>query len=302
MAENVETILADYVCPEAVMVPHYRCELTGLLEEIATRVSRSCGVILLSNDKIFSQAFIETQNRPEHFSIITAPFDTPWIRDRSPIAVKTVDGIRWYHPGSPQMGRPNDDRLFELISAKKHHHSPIKILPQGNIVAGPNGLVLVSRVLLKQNSLTEKSLHNYNAGMGASNWIVFSSFYAEETGHADIHVRVLNAKTFAIAWNLSSKRDRQSALQLIKKIKSYDAKARIVKIPIRSRGGKYASLVNWIQLGKRLIIPRYDLTKPADVICTKQRLKALGFKVEFIYSPTLELSGSLHCLTAAIFV
>lgn len=296
------TIIPDYQVPDAIMVPHYQSDITPLLEEIATRVSKYCGVILLSNDQAFTQAFIRTKNNPAHFSVVTARFDSPWIRDRSPIAIKTARGIRWSIPRSDTTDRPNDNRLFARICSTPRDRSPVSFLPQGNIVTGARGLALVSQDVLQDNDLCLTDLDSYSQPLGIKHWLIFRNFTREQTGHADVHVRVLRPRLIAVAWNLSLKRDRETTTKLIKKIQHFDRGIRVVKIPIRSKGKQYASLVNWLQIGKRLLVPRYPITEAADIEETQNLLQKNGFKVEFIYSPTLEYSGSLHCLTASIFV
>lgn len=296
------TIVPDYRVPAAIMVPHYYSEITPLLEEIAIRLSRYCGVILLSSDKAFTQSFIAARKNKSRYTVISAPFDTPWIRDRSPVAISTSKGIRWTIPRVPMTDRPKDNRLFTRVCAVPYEISPFAFLPQGNIVAGPRGLVMVSKEVMLDNKLDMTDLDSYAESLGVKRWLLFNNFKNEQTGHADVHVRVLKPKLFAVAWNLSIKQDRIRAEQLIKKIKQYDKGIQVLKIPIRSRGAQYASLVNWIQIGRRLLLPRYDLTKAVDITATRKLLHRHGFSVEFIYSPTLQYSGSLHCLTASIFI
>jgi len=294
-------LIADYELPDAIMVPHYRCDITGLLEDIASRVAKSCGVILLSQDRSFSQAFIQTQQDPQHFSIITANLDTPWIRDRSPIAIKSASGISWCNPTVEDMGRPLDDTLFQRISQKPLKSSPLNYLAQGNLVAASNGLAFSTLAILTKNQIKQAQLESIKADLGIHHWLIFSGFRKEITGHADVHIRVLKPNLIAVAWNLSVKADRQSMQPVIDKIQKLRPQIKIIKIPIRSYGKGYASLVNWIQIGKRLLIPRFDLTLQQDIVETTEILTQQGYSCEFIYSPTLDMAGSLHCLTASIF-
>ena len=296
------TVIPDYRMPDAVMVPHYRGDLTSLLEEIATRVSRHAGVILLSGDTRFSKAFVAGQAHPRHFHIVGAPFDTPWIRDRSPVAIRDRDGVRWCIPRSNIAGRPHDDRLFHAICTARHPVIPIEHLPHGNLVAGPGGVMLVTRDALAANRIRLTDLEACGPLLGVRRWLVFSGFANETTGHADVHVRFLSPRLAAVAWNLSVKADRARAQRLIDQIGDCLPKVKVLQIPIRSRGMRYASLVNWIQLGRRLVLPRYDLTPAEDIETTNRMLREHGFHCEWIYSPTLALGGSLHCLTASVFV
>jgi len=284
------------------MLAHYACDLTPLLEQIAIMAAKTVGVILLSPDRAFTDAFVATQARPDHFSIVTAPLDSPWIRDRSPIAIREGGSIRWCVPRWAYESRPNDTELFSLIAAQEHPPAPIDYLPQGNLVAGRNGVVFVSRSLLKKNQLTARDMLRHNEILGVRQWLVFDSFSREPTGHADIHVRVLKPKLYAVAWNLSSTRDQKKAERLIAMIGDYDAGAEVLRIPIRSNKSQYASVLNWLQLGRRLLIPRYSLTPAEDVKTITAQLQAHGFRCEYLYSPTLDIQGSIHCLTASIFV
>jgi len=301
MTLTSELLVADYELPDAIMVPHYRCDITSLLENIASSIAKSCGVILLSQEPSFSQVFVQTQQHPQHFSIITANLDTPWIRDRSPIAIRSAKGISWCNPAVEDMGRPLDDDLFQKISQKPLISSPLNYLAQGNLVAACDGLAFSTSVMLTKNQLSRAQIELFKADLGIECWLIFTGFSKEITGHADVHLRVLKPNLIAVAWNLSVKADRKIMQRLINKIQQLRPQIKIIKIPIRSFGKRYASLVNWIQIGQRLLIPHFDLTQQQDMIETTEILTQQGFICETIYSPTLEMAGSLHCLTASIF-
>ncbi len=295
-------VVADFARPDAIMLPHYPCDLTPFLEDIAVHAAKYCGVILLSQDKAFSQCFIASQKYPEHFSIVTASMDTPWIRDRAPLTVKVNGEIQWYQSIVEDMDRPYDDKIFASISKKPLKKLKLKYLPQGNMVAGSKGLMFSTREILSRNQLQKTQLEKYAKTLGIQEWILFSGFRKEMTGHADLHIRVLKANLIAVAWNLSVKADRVLIQQLIDKIQSYNSHIRVIKIPIRSRNREYASLVNWLQIGHQLLIPRYDLTQEEDIEETNKLLNDKGFQTHYIYSPTLKMAGSIHCLTASIYI
>lgn len=295
--------LPDYSKPDAIMVPHYKCSITPLLEEIVQSIAPLCGVILLSPCRTLSEEFVAMQNYSHHYSVITASFDTPWIRDRSPFAIATENGIVWCLPQVGIMdGRPYDDVLFSQICSNATFLSPIDFLPQGNMVVGDEGVTFVTDQVLILNQINISQLNMQKEKLGVKKWIVFSGFENEVTGHADVHVRSLGPKLIAVAWNLSSEDDRKTIQSLIDKIRIYDKSINILRIPIRSSGKKYASLVNWIQIGSHIIIPRYDLTTKEDINDTTKLFEKYHFTVEYIYSPTLEEGGSLHCLSASIYV
>ena len=284
------------------MVPHYDCSILPLLEEMATKISAYCGVILLSGSPLLSEAFVAKQKHPVHFQIVTAAFDSPWLRDRSPFAVAIDTGVDWFVPDCPEMDRPHDDALFAKILAKSSQSLPIKPLSQGNIVVADRGWVFATSDILLESGLGRNALDQHNGVLGISRWFVFEGFSQEKTGHADVHIRVLSSRLIAVAWNLSSAEDRSKIKKLIQMIRTYDSEMTILKIPIRSKGSHYASLLNWIQLGDELLLPRYTLTPQKDIHSATKLLEDHGYNVQFIHSPTLEEGGSLHCLSASVFV
>jgi hypothetical protein len=76
----------------------------------------------------------------------------------------------------------------------------------------------------------------------------------------------------------------------------------ILRLPLRSDGSLYASPLNWVHIGRTVLVPRYPLTTTADIDTIRRSLGRHGFRAQFVDSPTLEFGGSLHCLTASIYV
>lgn len=280
------------------MIPQVQGKLSTVLENLVRAVSAHCGVILLSGDIQKSQIFRQTLADPLHVTLLSAPYDTPWIRDRFAFAVRSGTGVRWYVPVLHAMRRPHDDKLVSLICAKPIRKFPISGLAMGNMIVGAHGLVFATRDIFKD---TADPLR-YSRRLGIKKWIFFDPFPQEQTAHADLYVRVLSPKLIAIAWNLSSRNDRYSMRELGREIRRHDRKITVLQIPIRSHGKHYASLLNWVQLGSHLIIPRYPITPQKDIDTVRALLLKHGFSSEYIDSPTLEEGGSLHCLSASVFV
>jgi agmatine/peptidylarginine deiminase len=294
-------IVPDYTRPSALMVPHYDATLIELLEGLAVAASQWIGVILLSGNPALSQAFVARQERPQRFSIVAAPYDTPWIRDRAPIAVRGADGVGWILPRMIEADRPLDDRLFETISAKTLRPAPLAIA-QGNLVAGPAGIALSTTRVLRENGVGEGALAALGPDLGIRHWIVFEPFPDEPTGHSDVHVRFLNAQLMAVAWHRDDPILQQRAMAIEDRVRAVSSRMRSLRIPLVREGKRYASLVNWIQIGRNLLLPTYDLTAPDDLAEATRLLADEGFRVYPLASPTLDLGGSLHCLTASVFV
>ena len=296
-------IVSDYAFPDALMVPHYGMAPIELLENIAAAAARSIGVILLTPDPVRTQAFIDRQAQPERFTMVKAASDTAWIRDRAPIAVHSGgDTMQWYLPRLPQDGRNADSSLFETICLHPTRPSPFT-MARGNLVTGPDGLALSTNLLLDENiggGMQEMKRHARQ--LGINRWIVFTPFTEETTRHADMHVRFLSAELAAIAVSLTSEQDQQLAEAIESQLQQTLPGLRILRIPMRNDGARYASPLNWIQLGSEVLVPRYDITQDVDIEQTQMLLSNEGFNPTFIDSPTLETGGSLHCLTASIYL
>src|SRR5690606_7303906 len=157
-----------------------------LLEEIALLASAQIGVILLSGDPERSHAFVAAQTRPERFSVISASYDTPWIRDRAPIALRKGRDVEWVLPRMRPGSRERDDRLFVAITARAARPAPLYVA-QGNLVAGPRGLALSTTRILADNGCDAEFLQAQAPAFGIRRWIVFDGFPDEPTGHADVH-------------------------------------------------------------------------------------------------------------------
>lgn len=301
MSRLRRSIVPDYRRPQALIVPHYHSTILSTLEAIAEQASQHSGIILLAQDRAMSEAFVAAQPNAELFHIITAPYDTPWLRDRSPVAVRQGGQIHWVLPRLNTDERPLDEQLFERIARKPVEDAGIS-LPHGNLVAGPDGRAVVMLTKPDDEREWREGLRQLAPLLGVRDWIVTPGFRREITGHADVHMRFLNARLAAIAWNEDDQDDQAIAQQLQQALLTSLPQLHILPLPLRSEGDHYASPLNWLQFGRQLLIPRYPITPARDLYEIRQRLQTVGYRCRFIYSPTLEFAGSLHCLTASVFV
>lgn len=295
-------IVADYARPSALMVPHYGVTIIDTLEGIAAAAARWTGVILLSGDPERSHRFIERQPCPERFSVVGAEFDTGWIRDRSPIAIRRRGGYDWVLPRRPPSERERDDVLFERITARPLGTSPL-FVPQGNLVAGPRGAVFSTTQVLRENGLAEETdLIPFSRALGVGKWVVFEPLEGEMSGHADMYLRFLRPNLMALGWPLYNARGQKTASAIETRAVAALPGLRILRIPVRARENAYASPLNWIQIGRELLVPRYPITPDEDLEHIAGLLAAAGFHAHFIESPTLAFGGSLHCMTASVYI
>ena len=295
------SIVPDYTLPDALMVPHGGGRSDDVLTRCAVMAAEHIGVILLSDDPLASRAFIDRQRYPHRFTIVSAELDTPWIRDRAPFAVSTASEYEWVLPKVPGDDRPMDSALFENISAQSLRVCP-RFLSGGNLVAGPNGLALsTTQVLVENDCDNARALRDAGHALGIRRWLFFPPFREELSGHADVHVRFLASDLFAVSWSMSREEDRRVAAEIEKVLGEVLPAARSLRIPMRSDGPRYASPVNWVQIDRDLLVPRFDMTPDEDCDSIRATLEGVGFRVHFVHSPTEQFGGSLHCLTASIY-
>jgi len=296
------TIVPDYRRPAALMVPHYECVIRPVLEAIAVFAARTIGVVLLSGDPERTRAFVAAQPRPERFSVVSAPFDSPWIRDRSPVAVRQRGGgLRWAVTRMQEAERPLDDVLFSRISRPRLDKVDL-LLAQGNLVAGADGLAISTARVRQDNPHADRATYAAAAEqLGIRRWLVCRVFARDTIGHADVYARFLRPRLLAVAWSESLEPDRAVIADLEARVRRARPGVEILRLPMRSEGGLYASPLNWIQIDRTLLVPRYPLTPEEDVDRIASTLGAAGFRPTFVDSPTADLGGSLHCLTASIY-
>ena len=179
---------------------------------------------------------------------------------------------------------------------------PIVLAP-GNVVAGPRGVALTTdRVIADNPDADVASLSAAVGRLGIRRWIVVRRFAAEMSAHTDVYARFLRPGVLAVAWSETLAEDRDVATDLEARVIRALPGIEILRLPMRSEGRHYASPLNWVQIGRTLLVPRYALTPPDDTERIARSVRGAGFKSEFIDSRTEEFGGSLHCLTASIYV
>jgi len=294
-------IIPEYALPDALIIPHYDSSIRDTLEAIARAASEEAGVILLSGDPHMSRQFVDRCNHSERFSIIAAPYDSPWVRDRSPIAVRHGDECRWVVPTDHMPERENDAKLFQSIVM--HPLVPINLhLPQGNLVAGTDGTALSTTRVLVDNDLTsEAGLRPFLEPLGIRNWLLFESFKADTIAHMDCYARFAGPDLLFLAWQQDDTKYRERAATLEHQLKEILPTLETVRLPVCMNGEMFNSPLNWIQLDDLLLLPDFPETSLAAKAAITKTLRDHGFRVVYIDSPTTDSGGALHCLTASVF-
>ncbi len=295
-------IIPDYALPDALIVPHYNSSIQDTLEGIASAAAEEVGVILLSEDPHMSRRFIDRCDHPERFSIVAAPYDSPWVRDRSPIAVKNGNTCQWVVPAAHMLERENDVRLFQSIAA--HTLEPVDlILPQGNLVAGADGVAIsTTRVLIDNELVSETDLIPYMHSLGIRNWLFLESLKDDTIAHIDCYARFTGPEKMFIALAEDDPDYCRKVTILEDQVKENLPALETVQLPVSMNGEMFNSPLNWIQLNDLLLLPYFPETSISAKKGILNLLRHHGFRVKFIDSPTIEFGGALHCLTASVFV
>lgn len=192
--------------------------------------------------------------------------------------------------------------MFSKISARPGRDTSI-LIAQGNLVAGPDGIAFSTRRVLEENGIDSAgNLKDAATEFGIRHWIVFPPFQRELSGHADVHVRFLAPDLLAVAWNGSDDDDMAVARWIEQGVRSVSPDIHCLRLPMRRDGEHCASPLNWLQFGDSILVPSYPITPDGDRREITAKLANAGYETAFIESPTLEFGGSLHCLTASVFV
>ena len=128
------------------------------------------------------------------------------------------------------------------------------------------------------------------------------SMAKEVTGHIDTMVRFLSPTLAAVAYDNANAEDRDIISLCTEILKRQVPDLSILHFPMIETQSGYASPVNWVQLGNQVLVPHFPEASNPQMDSIAQKLQDAGFIPHLIPSPTSATGGSLHCLTASIFV
>ena len=293
-------MVPDYALPDAVCVPFGAFTIRGALETLAARLSERAGVILICDDPDTAQDFVAGQAHPEHFGLILGAFDTPWLRDHAPVALRVGDGLRHVRPLRYRTRRERDAQLFGTIFPKAGCATPQNVAG-GNLVAGPDGLVISTVGVLEENALDDPAaLQDTGRALGIRDWLIVPAFPDDLSRHSDCMVRFLAPDLVALCRRLDNADAVAASAEVKAAIRALRPDIRILDLPTEAGEAGFDSPVNWIQLDDCLLVPDFGAR---DRLADRRRalLEAQGFDVVPIPCPTTGLGGALHCLTASVF-
>jgi agmatine/peptidylarginine deiminase len=294
-------LIPDYVPIDALLVPHLQVAVRPVLESIAHAACSEAGVILVSDDPASSARFVQTCPVPDHISLVAASPDTPWIRDLSPFPMVRDRELHWLQPRPHMPDRERDAALFQTITRMPMEPVPYR-MPRGNVVVGPDGLILCTTRFFADNDLEPSAdLDALKGQLGVATILFFPPLPMDSIAHADCYVRFLSPNCVALARFPDQPRFQETMTRLADALANRLPGLTVLRLPVKAGVETIASPLNWIQLGARLLVPDVpELTAPEKVEITETLAKG-GFRVTWLPTPDIDMGGSLHCLTASVF-
>lgn len=294
-------LIPDYVAIDALLVPHLHVDVRPVLESIAQAACTDTGVILVSDDPVSSARFVQTCPVPEHLSVVAASPDTAWIRDLSPFPVVRDRRLYWLQPKPHAPDRERDAALFQTIT--RMPMEPVRyLMPRGNVVAGPRGLMLSTTRFFSDNELeSSANLDDLKQQLGVSSILFFSPLPMDSIAHADCYARFLSPTCLALARVSDQPGFQETMNQLADAVAARVPDLKVLWMPVRAGEDTIASPLNWIQLGTRLLVPDVPELPASEKAELARSLGEAGFQVTWLPTPDIQAGGSLHCLTASIF-
>lgn len=268
--------------------------------------------------RVLSQKKIPTQR--VHF--IRAFFESEWIRDYGPMAVRGSDGVYTLidaeYVDGPVAVYPHEDRmpsrLGELLGMRTVR-APIT-LHHGNLLGNGRGLCIVTERVLEENvgrgydaDDVRQVLAKY---YGAEEVVFLENLVGEPTGHVDMFATFTAADTVVIG-QYSSEYDSVNAAILDRNAQRLSSSAlrggplKVARIPMPPRvptpvGTElWPTYTNVAYANGILLVPVYLGWSPElETLAVKvyQRLLPDWIMVLVNSVPALRAGGGIHCMTS----
>jgi agmatine/peptidylarginine deiminase len=236
-----------------------------------------------------------------------------WMRDFSPVMIQKKDGT----PGLVLFKYVNDESDYKVDQNSltkafiaTSHRVDLR-LEGGNILSDEDGRLYISTAVVENNLPTNSTAEDFTAKKAEIEKILKAELLASEvvwiprvaknfeaTGHVDMYMRLLNHKQAIVAE--SNNKDINKTLNQVAEI--LQAKGfQVTRLKANDKfENKYRpqnvfpSYTNSILVGKTIFIPEYHV--PEDTIAV-QTYRKMGYKVIQIEGDSIQLGGSVHCLT-----
>ena len=135
------------------------------------------------------------------------------------------------------------------------------ILDGGNIIKSENRVIITDKVA-KDNNLTIEQVRHELENILKVKVIIIPSYPKEETGHADGIIRFINENT-VLTINLDNEINDWKE-KLVNEIKKADLQ--LISLPKAKSPEQDWRYINYLQLGKTIIVPSFKNNKDSDNI------------------------------------
>ncbi len=174
------------------------------------------------------------------------------------------------------------------------------ILDGGNIIKSENRVIITDKVA-KDNNLTIEQVRHELENILKVKVIIIPSYPKEETGHADGIIRFINENT-VLTINLDNEINDWKE-KLVNEIKKADLQ--LISLPKAKSPEQDWRYINYLQLGKTIIVPSFKNNKDSDNIILpfmKELFKQYDYNMETLDADRIaENGGVLNCFTWNIF-
>lgn len=300
---------------------HMQSEQYEELCAIAAAAGRSMTLLVLTPDQIgreHARRMLEAhQVDPSRIDFLTAPVDTPWIRDYGPLQVKAYDGSYVLVDTTSEVpAKAQEDTPQRVASHLRLGtvRAPL-ILDGGNLLSNGAGLCLTTTYTLDQNAeehglsprRVESLIREY---FGADEVVFLEPLQGEPTGHVDMFTTFVGPDT-VIVGRYETSHDPVNARILdanaerLARCVTASGPLRVERIVMPPRSDeRWLTYTNVIHANERLLVPHYPEmpeTIERQVRETYRRLLPGREIVPVSATALMRYEGGLHCATAQLF-
>lgn len=298
-----------------------------ILIEIVRHSAPECTVIVIASNASSVSNQLQSAGVPlDNVEIITAPYNSVWIRDYGPWSVyhNDVDSLMIVDWIYNRPWRPQDDIIPTVLA--NHFSLPIyeaTVAPYDWIHTGGNnlrdgmGTNFSSELVLEENpGKTEAEIDAIaQAYLGASRYIKFPNLPYDLIHHIDMHMRFIDEETVIIGEYPEGVADgpqiEENIEYLVNEVPTaFGNPYRVIRIPMPPDGqgrypdnnGDYRTYTNSIFVNGAILVPTYE--ERYDTTALRIYREALpGYNVVGIdCNDIIPAFGAIHCITKLIGV
>ncbi|QQS28530.1 MAG: agmatine deiminase family protein [Sphingobacteriales bacterium] len=299
---------------------------TSILREIVRYAKEECTVYIICSNPTTVTNYLTAGGVTvdESIVMITAPYNSVWMRDYGPEAgylndVETLIINDWIY----NRPRPLDDVLPEVIATQagvpiyEMTQSPYDIIHTGgNFMCDGLGTGFSSNLVLDENpTKSEAEIDDVmQQFMGINRYIKMPVLPYDGIHHIDMHMKLIDEETLLVGQYPAGVSDGPQIAANINYVvnnftTAFGNQYKVVNIPMPpsgnggwpSSGGDYRTYANSIFINKTILVPTYS--EQYDTTALRiYRENLPGYNVIGINcNSIITASGALHCITKLVY-